>query len=258
MRAVLSLARLYFLGSIRSQTHLATLFLAVILMMLPAYVNAFSLGLNAFERVAKDFGLTLITYFGIGMSIVLASSSIPKDIERRSIYPILARPITRFQYILAHFLAIALMLFLSFTFLGSALSVAISALTRTWELSLFLAVFTSYLQATIVASVCLAFSTIASPALAGVLATFVFMVGSLPGAFIRFFLVEDRSNEFAGQAVTALKSVLPNLSIYSLKDPIVHGLEFNHLYLVAITLYAVLWVALSLTGAAILFGRRDL
>ena len=47
MRAVLSLARLYFLGAMRRQAHLATLFLAVILLMQPSFINALSLGLNA-------------------------------------------------------------------------------------------------------------------------------------------------------------------------------------------------------------------
>ena len=258
MRAVLSLARLYFLGAMRRQAHLATLFLAVILLMLPSYINAFSLGLDAFERVAKDFGLTLIGYFGVGMGIVLASSSIPKDLETRSLYPILARPINRWQYILSHFLATAALLFLSFLFLGLALMVSISALTRTVEASLLIAVFSSYLQALIVASFCTAFSTVASPALAGTVGVFVFLIGSLPGAFIRFFLVEDRNNQFAAGAATMLKSIVPNLSIYSLKDPIVHELPFNHLYLVAITLYALVWVFCAIAGAGIMFGRRDL
>ena len=76
MTTVLRLSRLYFLGKVRQQVHLATLFLGVILFMLPAYVNAFSLGVHAFERISKDFGLTLIHYFGMGLSILLASSSI--------------------------------------------------------------------------------------------------------------------------------------------------------------------------------------
>ena len=258
MRAILALTQLYFLGSVRRQVHLATLFLGVILLMLPAYINAFSLGVNAFERVSKDFGLTLINYFGVGMAILLASSSIPKDLESRSLYPILARPLNRSQYIVSHFLAVTMLLGCSFTFLGICSSISITAMTRTVDLSIFVAIFSSFLLSSVVSSICMAVSTVASPALAGTVGAFVFLVGSLPGAFIRFFLVEDRESQFSAGLATAFKSALPNLSVFSLKDPIVHQIAFHPAYLGAVTSYALVWVACALTAASILFGRRDL
>ena len=258
MRQVLLLTQLYLLGSIRRQAHLATLFLGVILLMLPAYVNAFSLGVNAFERVSKDFGLTLIAYFGIAMTILLASSSIPKDLANRSLYPILARPIQRYQYILAHYLALLAQLAYSFVFLGVCLTIALTALTRSLDLLLFIAVFSSFLQCAIVGAITMAVSTVASPALAGTVSAFVYLVGSLPGAFVRFFIVEDRDNNFIATFVTLIKSSLPNLAIFSLKDPIVHGITLDHRYIFALCIYALIWVALAVVGASILFGKRDL
>lgn len=258
MRKVLSLTKLYLLGSIRSQVHLATLFLGVILLMLPAYVNAFSLGINAFERVSKDFGLTVIGYFGIAMAILLASSSIPRDIERRIIYPILARPLSRLQYIVAHFLAVAVLLALSLFVLGVCITTSVSMMTQEIDLSVFIAIFMSYLQALIVAAACIAASTWASPALAGTFGAFVFLVGSLPGAFIRFFLVEDRDSQLSATLATGLKSLLPNLSVFSLKDPVVHGLPLNPYYIPSVTVYGILWIVCLLLFGGILFGRRDL
>lgn len=249
---------MYFLGSVRRQTHLATLFMAVVLLMLPSYINAFSLGLSAFERVAKDFGLTLINYFGVGMAIVLSASSIPKDLETRSLYPILARPMSRSQYILAHFLATAVLLLFSFLFLGLALTVSVSALTRVLDLTLFIPIFTSYLQALVVGSLTMAVSTGASPALAGTVGVFVFLVGSLPGAFVRFFLVEGRDSGFAATAVTALKATLPDLAVFSLKEPVVNHIGLSPLYILSIVGYAILWIACSLSGASLFFSRRDL
>lgn len=258
MTSVFAMTKLYFLGSVRRQVHLATVFLGLILLGLPAYVNAFSLGQNAFERVSTDFGLTLIGYFAVGMALTLASSSIPKDIENRSLYPILARPVTRAGYILAHFLAIAVLLGLSLLFLAVCLSVALSVLTKKPEFGIFVAVAANYATACIVASVTLCISTIASPALAGTVGAFVFLVGSLPGAFIRFFLVEDRDSAFSATLANGLKSLLPDLSVLSLKDPIVHHIEFSHAYLPAAATYAVLWMAIPLLAATLMFGKRDL
>ncbi len=94
------LSKLYLLEQIRRQVHLVTLFLAVILLMLPAYVNSFSLGLSAFERVAKDFGLTLISFYAVAMAIFLGVTAVSSDLERRTLYPLLARPIPRWAYLI--------------------------------------------------------------------------------------------------------------------------------------------------------------
>ena len=258
MRSLYCLTKLYVLGSVRRQVHLATLFLGVILLMLPAYVNAFSLGVNAFERVSKDFALTLVNYFGVGMAILIASSSIPRDLENRSLYPILARPISRYTYVTAHFLSVLTVLTASFLFLGGCISLSVSALTKTPELTVFIAVFGIYLQSAVVAAVVLSISTVASPALAGTVGAFVFLVGSLPQAFIQFFLTEDRQSSFSANLASGIKSLLPNLTIFSLKDAVVHDLPLSPNYLVACAVYAVVWIAVCLTGATILFGRRDL
>jgi ABC-type transport system involved in multi-copper enzyme maturation permease subunit len=258
MRVVLHLSRLYLLGSIRRQVHLATLFLAVILFMLPAYVNAFSLGLNAFERVAKDFGLTLIGYFGIAMAIMLGSSSVPKDLETRALYPVLARPISRGGYLTAHFLSIMAMLAASMLFLGVCFSISLGVMARSFDPDLFLAIYGSYLQAVIVAAVCLAFSVKCSPPLAGTIGAAVYLIGSLSLAFIRFFLVEDRNSAVAAALAKILKAVIPNLTVFSLKDPMVHNLPIPPGYMGAISYYAVVWVVLLLLLGRLAFQRVDL
>ena len=259
MNAILELTKLYCLGSIRRQVHLTTLFLGGLLLLLPAYVNAFSLGLNAFERVAKDFGLTLITYYGVGMAIFLASTTVGRETESRALYPILARPLSRTQYLVAHYLSVVILLAGSFLFLGVCFSISLSALARTLDLSIFVAIYAAFLQVSIVAACCLMISTLASPALSGTVGLFVFLVGSLPGAFIRFFLVEDRGGGGGSATLaTALKAALPNLSLFSLKDPIVHHLSIPGGYLLAITGYAVLWAVVFMLCASIFFGRRDL
>lgn len=258
MKRTLVLAKLFFLGCLRRQAHLATLFLAVILLMLPAYVNSFSLGMNAFERVSKDFGLTLITYFTVGMTLLLASTSIPRDLESRSVYPILARPIFRIEYILAHLLAVLYLLFWSLLFLSGALTVALAGLSHSLDLSIFVAVGTLYLQLAILAALTIAISTVASPALAGTAGAFVYLVGSLPAAFIRFFLVEDRNSAISSNLASALKAVLPNLSLFNLKEAVVHQIEFNWLYLPSLLCYALIWIAGFVLLGAILFGKKDL
>lgn len=258
MTTTFHLAKLYLLSSVRRQIHLSTLFMAVILLMLPAYVNSFSLGLAAFDRVAKDFGLTLIGYFGVVMAIMLGSSSIPKEMETRALYPILARPVSRGVYIGAHFLALAAVLAGSLLFLAGSLSISMAAMTKAFDPLILLGTYACYLQALVVGAISMAFSVRCSSALAGTIGAAGFLIGSLSDAFIRFFLIEDRGSLLSAALAKGLKAAIPNLSLLNIKDPMVHGLAIPPGYMAAISYYSVIWVILLLLGARIAFQKADL
>lgn len=246
------------LAQIRQQIHLITLFLGVILLMLPAYVNSFSLGVNAFERVAKDFGLTLISFYGVAMAVMLGSSVIPKDLEKKAVYPILGRPISRFQYLLCHFLALAALLLLSMLLLGVCITTSVGILGGVFDFRIFLAVMGYYFETTIILAASLCFSTFASPALAGVMSVFIYMVGGLSNAFIRFFLVEDRGNSVMASVAQALKLCLPSFQVFRLKDPVVHSLLIPPGYFGGMLVYWMAWLLLFLLLAEWRFSRKDL
>ncbi len=258
MTAVFWLARLYLLGSLRRQVHFATLFLAVVLFALPHYISAFSLGLNAFERVSKDFGLTLIGFFGVAMAVLLGSTSLPREVSTRALYPLLARPVTRGQFLAAHMLALVVLLAGSLLTLGCSLSLSLTLMTRDFDPALFLAVYGSFLEAVVVAAVCLTFSVKCSPALAGTIGGAVVVIGNMSGAFIRFFLVEDRDSVVSATLAKMVKALVPNLSLFSLKEPAVHDIAVAGGYHLAIGYYALIWVVLLLLLAQIGWRKADL
>ncbi len=258
MRAVVALTKLNLAGSLRRQIHLATLLLALLLMGLPLYVHQFSLGTNGFSRVSTDFGLTIMNFFAVGLAIFVTSSSIPRELENRSVHTLLVRPVRRYQYILSHFVANITILGASLLLLGAAFTTALAFMTGKIDLSLLVAVYGFFLQGAVITAVCLAISTKASPALTGTAGAFVYLVGILPQAFIRFFLVEDRDSPFSAGFARLLKSIVPDLSLFNLKDAVVHQLYYNPLYPVSMTLYAMAWVAVSVLIATFLFGSRDL
>lgn len=258
MRQALALSRLYLVGHLRRQIHLATFMLAALLLLLPSYVDAFSLGLHSFERVAKEFGLTAIAYFGVGMAILVGSTSIAKDLETRAIYPVLARPVSRGIYLLAHFLAMAVLLTASVLLLYACFAGALFVKSGQKDFAIGIAVYASLLQAILVGTVCLVFSVRASPPLAGTVGAAVFLIGNLSGAFIRFFLVEDRGSAHSATLAKGLKAIMPDLTLFGLKDVAVHSLKLYPGYLPAISYNAFIWVVLLLLLGRIAFQRVDL
>ena len=258
MRNALPLSRLFLLGSLRRQAHVATVVLGVVLLCLPSYVSAFSLGINAFERVSKDFGLTMIGLFGAGMAVMLGSTSLPRDLESRAIYPLLARPVSRGGYLMGHFLALAGLLALSHLFLAGCLMLALAIKKGEPDPSVMLAVYGCYLQAIVIGAVCLTFSAVCSPALTGTIGAATWILGNLSGAFVRFFLIEDRDSGHSALLARSLKGLTPNLTLFDIKDPAVHQLPLPAGYLASISYYAAVWVVVLLLLARVALLRRDL
>jgi ABC-type transport system involved in multi-copper enzyme maturation permease subunit len=258
VNAIFQIARLQFLENVRRQVHLITLFMAFVLLLLPAYVNTFSLGLSAFEIVTKDFGLTLISYYGVAMALLLGSSVVPRDIERRTIYPVLSRPITRLSYLAGQFFGTTALLWLSLQTLTFALALGVSSLSRHFDANLFWAGLGYCCECSVLVAACMCFSTIASPPLAGVLGLFLYVTGGMSDAFIDFFLREDRGATQLASMVSWLKNFVPNFEIFRLKYPVVHGLRIDPLYHPAQLAYAGGWVSLFLMLAGIRFEKRDL
>lgn len=250
MSRLLSLSRLYLLGSLRRQAHLATLFLGVMLFMLPAYVNAFSLGVTTFEVVSKDFGLILIGYFTLAMAVLLGSSTVPSDRESRSVYPVLARPVSRGLYLGAHLLAVIAMLGGSVLFLGFCLCLSVGMMVHHLDFSLFVALYGSFLQASVIAAVCMAGSIRLSAAASGAIGVVLFLVGHLSRDFFTLFL--------GGHLGSLAKAMIPDLSALALKNQIVHGLPVAPGYLLGATVYAVGWAGLALWAARESFEEVDL
>ncbi len=255
MNAILVLARLYITESVRRQLHLITLFLAALMLVLPTLFNAF--GMTGFDRVTKDVGLTLLSLYAVGMALFLGSTALPGDLEHRTLHPVLARPISRMQYLLGKFLGYLIVMSLSMAVLGLALLTSLAVLGTHADPAVLIPVALSVLEAGILGAFCLFASTFCSPALAGVLGCFLYILGGIPQTFINFFL-SSGNMQVQGMLVRALRLFLPHFDVLHLKDPIVHGEIVPGSYLLAAFAYGLAWMGFFLLLADWSFERRDL
>lgn len=250
---------LQILENLRKQVHLVTLFLAIILLAVPSFVNMFAMGTAGFQRIAKDIGLTLISYYAAMFALYFGSTTIPKDIERKTIYPLLARPISRLSYVTGQFLGISVMGAVSFAVLGGCFWGALLILAQTPEdTRFFWAIYAQFLESSVLLAACMLFSTRTSPPLAAVMGMFTYIVGGLSNGFIHYFIVEDRENASLASLVHGVKGLLPNFEVFHIKMAVVHWLPLTASYMAAITCYALGWVVLLLLLTEFSFSRKDL
>ena len=150
------------------------------------------------------------------------------------------------------------LLAISLSIQALSLCLSLGWLSGRFDPLVLLATYGAFLQAAVIAAVCLAFSVKCSPPLAGTIGAATFLIGNLSGAFIRFFLVEDRDSIVSASLARGLKTLVPNLSVFNLKDPAVHNLAIPSGYFPSISYYAIAWITIMLMLSTLVFYKEDL
>ena len=253
-RAIGAIAVNTFREAVRNKIFGALVFFAI-------GVLAFSLVLGEMSvhnevRVATNIALFSSTLFSMVLTVYVSINLLHTEIERRTIYTILSKPVHRWQFLLGKFLGIialmgtvVLLLFgLSSglrLFQGGQLSWAFGG-----------AFFAIFLQIVITAAISLLLASFSSPLLSGLLSSGIFLLGHLhPQLDVvqNFFEIATFRTFFE-----VLKFLLPNLSSLNLSTEIVHHVPITAHYIVSAGWYTLSYAGIVLVFSMIIFGQRDL
>src|SRR5947199_7135284 len=213
-RAIAAIARNTFREAVRDRV-LYNLVLFVLLLIGGAiFLGELSAGQDA--KIIADLGLSAMLLFGVFIAIFVGVGLVYKEIERRTLYAILAKPIGRGQFLLGKYLGLCLTLLVNVLIMGLGVSLALVYVRRGWDPLVFRiwpAILLIYVELMIVTGVALLFSSFSSPALSALLTFFVFVIGHFSAD------LKTLANS-AGSAPTrwlfrSLYFLLPNLSNYS-------------------------------------------
>ena len=266
MRAISCIALSVFRESIRDRVPYNLVLFAVLLMAASYFLGQLTAGQDV--KIIKDLGLAATALFGLFIAIFIGIGLVSKEVERRSIYALLAKPISRQQLVLGKYAGLVLTLAVNVAVMTLALYAVLAYMTWTtpanihesWDAPgidprLLKAVFLIFVELMLVTALALFFSTFSTPLLSAVLTLGLYIVGHF-NADLRNFesVVESRS---AAWLARALYHFLPDLSAFDVKTQVVHGLEVPAGYLALTTGYGALYIALLLAAAILIFSRRD-
>ena len=256
-RRVAAIARNAFREAVRDRV-LYNLVVFVLLLITGAiFLGELSAGQEA--KIIVDLGLSAILLFGVFISIFVGVGLVYKEIERRTLYAILSKPIGRGEFLLGKYLGLCLTLLVNVAIMGAGLSLALLYVKRGWNpllLRIWPAILLIYVELMILTGVAMLFSAFSSPALSALLTFFVFVIGhfsadlkmlanSMGSAPTRWF--------FAG-----LYYLLPNLANYNAITIAAHGLMPNGRALLAAVVYGFIYVGVLLAATTLIFSRRNL
>jgi ABC-type transport system involved in multi-copper enzyme maturation permease subunit len=255
-RRVVSIAQNTFREAVRDRV-LYNLVLFVLLITAAAiFVGELSGGQE--RKIIIDLGLSAMLLFGVFIAIFVGVGLVYKEIERRTIYAIFAKPVGRGEFLVGKYLGLCLTLAINVIAMGAGVSAALLYVNHGWDplvVHIWVGIFLIYVELAILTGVALLFSSFSSPALSALLTFFVFIIGHFSADLKG--LAHGTANSGSRWLFSALYYLLPNLANYSFITPISHGVLPPPSFVFLVTFYALLYVLVILTAATMIFSRRN-
>ena len=249
-----------FREAIRKRFLIAVIVLVVAVNLFASVLGEMSLHEEA--RVARDIGLFSISFFGSMTAIILGVLLLYGEIQKRTIHVILCKPIERYEFVLGKYLGMAFTLGLLVALFAGA-TIGILWLRDLAVTSAMLeAVLLSYVEVMVVAAVAILFSSFSSPVLSGVFTLGIWFIGNRTPELSR--LAESSELPTVRAVSEWTLYVIPDLRAFAISGSMVdeqyvsvHGEFVGWEYVATATGHGLLYIAVMLTLAAVIFSRRD-
>ncbi len=253
MKKIWAIARNSFLESIRDRVLYVLLAFALVTIASAELLSLLTVGSR--EKIFKDIGLASMAIFGSLIAIFVGVGTVSKEIERRSIHSLLAKPIHRYQFILGKYFGLLLTIFVN-TIVMAIWFFLVLAVNGYLDRRLLGAISLILLEITVVTAIAVFFSTLSNPLLSTLFTLSLYVAGHLSWSFLA---LRDRMAGPLGKGLcTAFYYLLPNLENFNIKAEVVHHLDLPAGLFPAATAYAIAYSGCVLMAAVYLFRRRDL
>ena len=266
MSATAAIALNVFRESVRDKVLYNLVLFAIILMAASYLIGQLTAGQDV--KIVKDLGLSATSLFGLFVAVFIGIGLVSKEVERRSVYSLLAKPIHRYQMVVGKYAGLVLTLIVNVAIMAAAQYVVLAYMgwgvspdvQRAWDApaldpEILKAVVLILVELMVITAIALFFSTFSTPILSAGFTFGFFVVGHFSTDLRNFEQVVD--SPAAAKLARGLYWILPNLAQFDVKTQVVHAQPVPLGYMLVTSAYAVLYVAVLLVAAVVIFSRRD-
>lgn len=266
MRTIAVVAGAVFKESVRDRVPYSMVAFAVLLIAASFLISQLTAGQDM--KIIKDLGLAAISWFGLAIAIFIGINLVSKEVERRSVYALLSKPLSRSQFILGKYVGLVFTLVVNLSAMSVAFALVLAYMNATaapglkaaWpapalDPRLLAAVLLTVAELMVITALALFFSTFTSPLLAAMLTFGLWVAGHFNRDLRNFEAVLDVVPVV--WLTRALYYVLPNLAPFNIRAEVVHGVAVPVRDVVLTLAYAAVYIALLLVAATAIFRRRD-
>jgi Cu-processing system permease protein len=222
-------------------------------------------------KVAVDIALSTVSFSGLLLVFFMGINLMAKDLDKRTVYIVLSRPISRSQYIIGKFagmvlLIVAAVFCVSIIAMLSVLMIKMSYpgyFPRfSWPMVL-LALFFITMSLVLVSALSFFFASFTSSSFISLVLTMIAYIIGQSAGYVKALVESPEAADLHPSFLTiklvqAAYYIFPNLSIFDIKTQAAHALPLSSSYIFWATVYGIFYTALAVSGAALIFRRREL
>jgi ABC-type transport system involved in multi-copper enzyme maturation permease subunit len=266
MRPIWLGATAVFRESVRDRVPYSIVVFAVLMIAASYLISQLTAGQDM--KIIKDLGLAALSIFGLVIAVFIGVGLVTKEVEKRSVYGLLTKPLSRTQFLLGKYAGLVLTLMVNLSVMTAALFAVLfyadlsasSGLRASWDAPavdprMLLAIALIFSELMLVTALALFFSTFTSPLWATLLTLGLWVAGHFNNDLRNFGAVVDSAPVIWLARVTYY--LIPNLAPFDIKSEVVHGLHVSARHVGYTLAYAALYIGVLLTASVTIFGRRD-
>ncbi|HKV05299.1 MAG TPA: ABC transporter permease [Candidatus Acidoferrales bacterium] len=246
-----------FREAVRDRVLYNLVFFALMMIAAAILVGGISIGIE--RLVIINLGLSAISIFGLVMAIFIGVGLVYKEIEKRTLYSLLAKPVRRWEFLFGKYTGLLLTLVVNTSFMTLGLAAALFYVGHPFvrsDATILVSVYFILLELALVTAVALFFSCFSSPMLSTLFTLGIYVTGVF-AKDIRDVGELTHSATLKG-VTTTLYYLVPNFHNFNAIATASHGEPVPFSLIWQNTLYAALYVALLLLAASAVFSRRNL
>ncbi|MHC4871053.1 MAG: ABC transporter permease [Planctomycetota bacterium] len=263
-----------FREAVRDKVLYVIIFFALLMVLVSRAIGWISVGQQ--EQVVKHFSLAVMSFFGALIAVFIGTALIYKEIDKRTIYTILSKPVSRYEFLLGKFAGLVSVLFIVLSLMGVIVCLFIKmVLAGTINYIFIEAMLLTFFELSIVTALAVMFSTVASPILSAIFTFSCYLVGQVTPSLldiVNFKPLDQKGMELetvdvfskfltvSHEVVAPLSKVvyyiLPNLTHFSLRNRVVYGPDLAQGEFVSAVVYACFYCSAVLFAAVLLFNRK--
>jgi ABC-type transport system involved in multi-copper enzyme maturation permease subunit len=219
-------------------------------------------------KIIKDLGLAATAIFGLFIAVFIGIGLVSKEVERRSVYSLLSKPLSRTHFIVGKYAGLVLTLAVNVAVMTLALYAVLACLTfieepatrAGWDAPgtdprLLVALALIFVQLMMVTAIALFFSTFSTPILSAAFTLGFYVAGHFNADLKNFDRIVD--SPVAVWVARGVYHILPDFSAFDLKTEVVHGLPISAGYVLTTTAYGMAYIAALVVASVVIFSRRD-
>ncbi|HWD37398.1 MAG TPA: ABC transporter permease subunit [Fimbriimonas sp.] len=262
MKAIVAIAGTTVGEAIRRKVLLIILLVGLLVLFIAPGLG--TLSARSETTVLRGMMLGIIQLTSAVIAIVLTVYMLPNEVERRTIYTILSKPVQRWQFLVGKYLGAIAALALMMALMGLVMVITFWLQQGVRDVSVFADLLKApvmyFIQMSLLAAVAIFFSTFVSPLVNFFLSGGVYLLGSLFNPFFQTLQENQSTSPVAKGLATFVNMILPNFANYNVQNPIINPgqtIQNEKLYYLSAAGYGIFYIVVLLVLGILVFDRRE-